>query len=152
MGLELPPFHRRPSFLFPSCATLPRRPSWWLSGILSDLGGFRVCAREIIVREVGALLSGCVTLSLHFCLNQGSPLLAVSISDGILPLIAFEERLSLLKSSGFHDCLWVFPVSRLDWTISGAISSVKFIQFTPEVSWMVSTHAWCHKQPLAWGL
>ena len=62
----------------------------------------------------GGTLSGCVTLSLHFCLNQGSPLLAVSISDGILPLIAFEERLSLLKSSGFHDCLWVFPVSRLD--------------------------------------
>lgn len=46
----------------------------------------------------GGTLSGCVTLSLHFCLNQGSPLLAVSISDGILPLIAFEERLSLLKS------------------------------------------------------
>lgn len=51
-----------------------------------------------------------------------------------LPLIAFKERLSLPRSSGFHYCHWVFPVSRLDWTISGGISSLRFIQFTPKVS------------------
>lgn len=79
------------------------RSGWFLS----------LCQRDHCQGGGGAL-SGCVPLSLRLWRLQGSPLLAVSVSDGVLPQIAFEERLSLLKSGGFHDCLWVFPASQLD--------------------------------------